>query len=94
MSEETNVRFSDFDLRPELLAAIARKGFESPMPVQISVLEDESLVDGDLIVQARTGSGKTLAFALPLINIMDTTLRDAQIIVLSPTRELAQQTAR
>ena len=94
MSEETTVRFADFNLRPELLAALERKGFETPMPVQVSVLEDETLTDGDLIVQAKTGSGKTLAFALPLVNIMDTSVREPQIIVLSPTRELAQQTAR
>ena len=94
MSEETTVRFADFNLRPELLSALERKGFETPMPVQVSVLEDETLTDGDLIVQAKTGSGKTLAFALPLVNIMDTARREPQIIVLSPTRELAQQTAR
>jgi len=94
MTQETSVKFSDFNLRPELLAALRHKGFESPMPVQVKVLEDESLIESDMIVQARTGSGKTLAFALPLINNMDTALREPQIIVLSPTRELAQQTAR
>lgn len=94
MTQETTVKFSDFNLRPELLSALERKGFESPMPVQVRVLEDESLIESDMIVQARTGSGKTLAFALPLINHMDPKLREPQIIVLSPTRELAQQTAR
>lgn len=94
MTQETSFRFADFDLRPELLAALARKGFESPMPVQIKVLEDETFTENDLIVQAKTGSGKTLAFALPLINIMNVEKREPQIVVLSPTRELAQQTAR
>lgn len=94
MTQETNIRFADFNLRPELLRALERKGFETPMPVQVCVLEDESLTDCDIVVQARTGSGKTLAFALPLINCMDVKLREPQIIVLSPTRELAQQTAR
>ena len=64
------------------------------MPVQVCVLEDDTLIDSDIIVQAKTGSGKTLAFALPLINSMDPKSREPQIIVLSPTRELAQQTAR
>lgn len=92
---ETHSTFADFNLRPELLHALERKGFESPMPVQVSVLEDETLLDNDIIVQAKTGSGKTLAFALPLINHMDRdNMRSPQIIVLSPTRELAQQTAR
>ena len=93
MTQETK-KFADFDLRPELLRALERKGFETPMPVQVCVLEDETLIDSDIIVQAKTGSGKTLAFALPLINSMDFKTREPQIIVLSPTRELAQQTAR
>lgn len=94
MTMDTSIRFADFNLRPELLTALEAKGFASPMPVQVRVLEDETLSDGDLIVQARTGSGKTLAFALPLLNQIDAKLREPQIIVLSPTRELAQQTAR
>ena len=93
MTQETK-KFADFNLRPELLRALERKGFETPMPVQVCVLEDETLTDSDIMVQARTGSGKTLAFALPLINCMDSKLKEPQIIVLSPTRELAQQTAR
>ena len=76
------------------MRALERKGFETPMPVQVCVLEDDTLIDSDIIVQAKTGSGKTLAFALPLINSMDPKSREPQIIVLSPTRELAQQTAR
>ncbi len=93
MTQETK-KFADFDLRPELLHALERKGFETPMPVQVCVLEDDTLIDSDIIVQAKTGSGKTLAFALPLINSMDFKTKEPQIIVLSPTRELAQQTAR
>ncbi|MDR0649517.1 MAG: DEAD/DEAH box helicase [Synergistaceae bacterium] len=85
--------FEDFNLRPELLKAIARKGFESPMPVQVHILEDETLTEGDLIVQARTGSGKTLAFAIPIYNKMERATKEPQVLVLSPTRELAQQTA-
>ena len=91
---ETSVRFEDFKLRPELMKAIARKGFSAPMPVQVRILEDDALTEGDLIVQARTGSGKTLAFALPIYNQMDHATKEPQVLVLSPTRELAQQTAR
>ncbi|MDR1967064.1 MAG: DEAD/DEAH box helicase [Synergistaceae bacterium] len=93
-TKETSVRFEDFGLRPELLRAIARKGFDSPMPVQTRILEDETLTEGDLIVQARTGSGKTLAFAMPIYNNMEANKSVPQVLVLSPTRELAQQTAR
>ncbi|MDR3076958.1 MAG: DEAD/DEAH box helicase, partial [Synergistaceae bacterium] len=93
-TNETSGRFEDFNLRPELLQAIARKGFEVPMPVQSRILEDEALTEGDLIVQARTGSGKTLAFAIPIFNTMERASTAPQVLVLSPTRELAQQTAR
>jgi len=93
-TNKTPERFEDFNLRPELLKAIARKGFESPMPVQSRILEDETLTEGDLIVQARTGSGKTLAFAIPIYNGMEKNQSAPQVLVLSPTRELAQQTAR
>lgn len=94
MTEVYQGSFSDFNLRPALLKAVERKGFEHPMPVQTAVLEDESLLENDIIVQAKTGSGKTLAFALPLLNIADESKKTPQILVLSPTRELAQQTAR
>ncbi|MDR2780647.1 MAG: DEAD/DEAH box helicase, partial [Synergistaceae bacterium] len=93
-TEKISARFEDFNLRPELLKVIARKGFDSPMPVQVRILEDETLTEGDLIVQARTGSGKTLAFAIPIYNGMGSNQRSPQALVLSPTRELAQQTAR
>ena len=93
-TRETSWRFEDFNLRPELLKAIARKGLISTMPVQTRILEDETLTDGDLIVQACTGSGKTLAFAIPIYNSMEKTPPVPQVLVLSPTRELAQQTAR
>lgn len=86
--------FNDFNLREELLHALARKGFSEPMPVQVAVLSDEQAIEGDMIVQAETGSGKTLAFALPLLNSIDLDVAHPQILVLSPTRELALQTAR
>ncbi|MDO5116288.1 MAG: DEAD/DEAH box helicase [Synergistaceae bacterium] len=94
MTQEIKENFSDFNLKPELLKALERKGFETPMPVQTAALQDETLIDNDMIVQAKTGSGKTLAFALPLLNQIVAGERTPQVIVLSPTRELAQQTAR
>ena len=93
--QEYQERFTDFNLRPELLRAIERKGFEHPMPVQTAVLRDESLAGDDLIVQARTGSGKTLAFALPLLNEMEAGARTPRIIVpLADARARAADGAR
>ncbi|MBQ7197372.1 MAG: DEAD/DEAH box helicase [Synergistaceae bacterium] len=85
--------FYSYGLRKELLTAIERRGFESPMEVQDRVLSLEDGWRDDLIVRARTGSGKTLAFLLPLLQEIKIGEREPKILVLAPTRELAQQTA-
>ena len=90
---ESGNTFESYGVREELLKAIVRKGFTSPTPVQQKVLE-AGCNDTDLIVRAKTGSGKTLAFLLPLLQNMKVGERSPRILVLSPTRELAQQSAR
>ncbi len=85
--------FYSYGLRKELLTAIEQRGFESPMEVQDRVLSLEDGWRDDLIVRARTGSGKTLAFLLPLLQEIKIGEREPKILVLAPTRELAQQTA-
>lgn len=85
--------FYSYGLRKELLNALEEHGFETPMDVQDRVLSLEEGWHDDLIVRARTGSGKTLAFLLPLLQEMKIGERDPKILVLAPTRELAQQTA-
>lgn len=85
--------FASYELREELLLALKKKGFSIPTPVQEKVLALENF-ETDLIVRAKTGSGKTLAFLLPLLQNMDLPQSSPRILVLSPTRELAQQTAR
>ena len=85
--------FASYELREELLLALQKKGFSIPTPVQEKVLALEDF-EKDLIVRAKTGSGKTLAFLLPLLQGMDLPQSSPRILVLSPTRELAQQTAR
>ncbi len=83
--------FYSYGLRKELLNAIEQHGFEAPMEVQDRVLSEEW--NNDLIVRAKTGSGKTLAFLLPLLQEMKIGERSPKVLVLAPTRELAQQTA-
>ncbi|MBR1485804.1 MAG: DEAD/DEAH box helicase, partial [Synergistaceae bacterium] len=85
--------FYSYGLRKELLNALEERGFENPMEVQDRVLSLEEGWHDDLIVRARTGSGKTLAFLLPLLQEMKIGEREPKILVLAPTRELAQQTA-
>ena len=85
--------FALYGLREELLLALKKKGFSIPTPVQEKVLDRDDF-STDLIVRAKTGSGKTLAFLLPLLQEMKLPLSTPAILILSPTRELAQQTAR
>ena len=83
--------FNNYGLRKELLSALNEHGFTEPMAVQDCVLSEDW--NHDLIVQAKTGSGKTLAFLLPLFQELAIGERTPRILVLAPTRELAQQTA-
>ena len=83
--------FNNYGLRKELLSALNKHGFSSPMEVQDAVLSTDW--NNDLIVRAKTGSGKTLAFLLPLMQELAIGEHIPQILVLAPTRELAQQTA-
>ncbi|MBQ3450430.1 MAG: DEAD/DEAH box helicase, partial [Synergistaceae bacterium] len=83
--------FNSYGLRKELLSALKEHGFDSPMPVQDRVLSSDW--NDDLIVRAKTGSGKTLAFLLPLMQEMKIGEKNPRVLILAPTRELAQQTA-
>lgn len=82
--------FSDLNISPVMLKAIAELGYESPTPIQAQAIP--ILLEGkDILGQAQTGTGKTAAFGIPLIEHIDTHIRDVQAIVLCPTRELAIQ---
>lgn len=95
---ETTTQFKDFDLSSVLINSLSKLGFEKASAIQemtiVPILEGK-----DIFAQAETGSGKTGAFAIPIIEQI---LRDeaegeiksheTRYVVLSPTRELAQQT--
>jgi ATP-dependent RNA helicase DeaD len=72
-----------------LLAALDKRGFTTPTPVQAQCFAP-GLEGRDLLVQSRTGSGKTLAFGLPLLHRLSDGSH-TQALILAPTRELAQQ---
>ena len=84
--------FADFGLRAEVLDAVRNVGYETPTPIQVRTIPT-LLAGGDVIGQAQTGTGKTAAFALPLLSRLDLDRHDPQILVLTPTRELAIQVA-
>jgi ATP-dependent RNA helicase DeaD len=82
--------FAELSLRPSTLAALTSMEIETPTPIQAAALP--ALLGGrDLIGQARTGSGKTLAFGIPAAELVDVNQRVVQVLVLTPTRELAVQ---
>jgi ATP-dependent RNA helicase DeaD len=84
--------FTGFGLSPELLSGLAAIGFQDPSPIQRAAIP-ELMLGRDLVGQAQTGTGKTAAFALPLLERLDSQQRTPQVLVLTPTRELAMQVA-
>lgn len=83
--------FQELPLKDTLLKAITERGYVEPTEIQaeaIPVLATESI---DFVGQAQTGTGKTAAFVLPLLNHIDPNGKDIQALILSPTRELANQ---
>ena len=92
MSEETIPSFKEFALAPAVYKVINEVGYETPTPIQAQSIPP--LLEGrDLLGQAQTGTGKTAAFALPLLSRLNPKKKVPQILVLTPTRELALQVA-
>ena len=78
-------------MKPEILKAIKRSGFEEATPIQEKTIP--LVLEGkDVIGQAQTGTGKTAAFGLPILQNLDKQHDSIQAIVIEPTRELAIQT--
>ncbi|KAB7627798.1 DEAD/DEAH box helicase [Alkalilimnicola sp. S0819] len=84
--------FADLGLNPHVLKALDEAGYEVPTPIQAQSIPP-LLAGSDLLGQAQTGTGKTAAFALPLLSRLSADVRDTQILILAPTRELAIQVA-
>lgn len=85
------MEFLDFPLKETLLRAIEERGFTEPTEIQEKAIPLLCEKDVDFVGQAQTGTGKTAAFALPLLNRINPSDRGVQAIILSPTRELANQ---
>jgi ATP-dependent RNA helicase RhlE len=90
-------QFSDLGLAASLLAALRAENYEIPTPIQAQAIP-AVMAGRDLLGVAQTGTGKTAAFALPILHRLATDRRPAgrracRVLVLSPTRELAQQIA-
>lgn len=91
LAEETNVSsFEQFGLKPELLTAVTQAGFTVPSAIQEKVIP-HILAGKDVVGQAKTGTGKTAAFGLPALSMMNPKSKKTELLVITPTRELATQ---
>jgi len=87
--KEQSLTFADFALAPSILEAVQKAGFSSPTPIQQKVIP--LVMQGrDVVGQAHTGTGKTAAFGLPALHYVKQHPH-AQVLILSPVRELASQ---
>lgn len=90
MTTQNPISFSDLNLSKDVLQALSTVGYETPSPIQAQTIP-LLLAGSDLVGQAQTGTGKTAAFALPLLSNMNVSTKAVQVLVLTPTRELAIQ---
>ena len=87
---EAKNRFADFPFSANLQANIAKKGYDMPSAIQDQAIPH--IVEGkDIIGIANTGTGKTAAFLLPIIERQIGLNIRPSVLILAPTRELAQQ---
>lgn len=84
--------FADLNLSEDIMRAVEEMGFTTPSPIQNEAIPP-ILAGRDVIGQAQTGTGKTAAFGIPALELIDTSERHVQVLVLCPTRELALQVA-
>jgi translation initiation factor 4A len=77
-------------IEPNILRGIFAYGFETPSPIQqkaiIPIIKQK-----DIIAQAQSGTGKTGAFTIGALSRINLSLNQTQVLILSPTRELAEQ---
>jgi len=86
------IKFDELGLTPQILRGIKEMGFEEATPIQAQAIP--VVMSGqDVIGQAQTGTGKTAAFGIPMLQKVDPSLKKTQVMILSPTRELAIQVA-
>ena len=85
--------FDQMGLREDLLRGVYGYGFDKPSAIQqrsiIPIIKGR-----DVIVQSQSGTGKTAVFSIGSLQSIDLGLREPQVLILSPTRELAEQTQK
>ena len=82
--------FESFNLDAKIMQAVKDAGFREPSPIQSYAIP--FILEGrDIVAQAQTGTGKTAAFALPTLSSINVDSGNVEILVITPTRELATQ---
>src|SRR5687767_10128424 len=87
------ISFETLGLSRGLASSVQQIGFEHPTPIQEKAIPILLKGERDFVGLAQTGTGKTAAFGLPLLELVDDTIRTTQALILSPTRELGLQIA-
>jgi ATP-dependent RNA helicase DeaD len=87
------ILFKELGLNSGILKAIEELGFETPTPIQEKTIPVLLENRRDVVALAQTGTGKTAAFGMPVIQQIDIDIKQTQVLILSPTRELAVQIA-
>ncbi len=90
--DDGEISFADLGLDETVLAAIEKKGFKHPSPIQVLAIPRLLNGDSNIIAKARTGTGKTAAFGLPIVQRVHEESDHVRALILEPTRELAIQT--
>ncbi len=85
--------FDQFGLDESLVEALNKEGIVEPTAIQVQTIPF-ILEARDVVGQSETGTGKTLAYLLPIFQKIDTLKRETQVMILTPTHELAIQIQR
>jgi len=92
-SAPKEITFLDLALPEAVQKAVQNAGYKQPTPIQAQIIP-HMLAGRDILAQSQTGTGKTAAFALPILSRIEIGSKAPQVLVLTPTRELAIQVAR
>jgi translation initiation factor 4A len=82
--------WEELNIKSDILRGIYANGFESPSPIQRKAIIP-MINKNDIIAQAQSGTGKTGCFAIASLELINISDKNAQVIILSPTRELSYQ---
>ena len=85
-----SLSFETLNLNPSLIEGLAKQNITAPTTIQAEAIP-VILSRQDVIAQSHTGSGKTLAFVTPLFQLIDSSKREMQVLILAPTHELVMQ---